>query len=51
MLLYGASDHAKIIIDYLESQIISVPGIFDDDLIIHTAPSVGHDCIIDNFAQ
>ena len=32
MLLYGASGHAKVIIDCLESQMIPVTGIFDDDL-------------------
>ena len=32
MLLYGASGHAKVIIDCLDSQNISVTGIFDDDL-------------------
>jgi len=32
VLLYGASGHAKVIIDCLESQMISVTGIFDDDL-------------------
>lgn len=32
MLLYGASGHAKVIIDCLESHNLSVTGIFDDDL-------------------
>ena len=32
MLLYGASGHAKVIIDFWESHFISVTGIFVDDL-------------------
>ncbi|WP_394993425.1 acetyltransferase [Emticicia sp.] len=32
MLLYGASGHAKVIIDCLEASKVSVDGIFDDDI-------------------
>ncbi|MCB9211121.1 MAG: acetyltransferase [Ignavibacteriales bacterium] len=32
MLLYGASGHAKVVIDCLESQNINITAIFDDDL-------------------
>lgn len=32
MLLYGASGHAKVIIDCLEASKVSIDGIFDDDL-------------------
>jgi sugar O-acyltransferase (sialic acid O-acetyltransferase NeuD family) len=34
MYLYGASGHAKVIIDILKSKGISVTGIFDDNLLI-----------------
>lgn len=32
MLLYGASGHAKVIIDCLEASKVSINGIFDDDI-------------------
>jgi sugar O-acyltransferase (sialic acid O-acetyltransferase NeuD family) len=32
MLLYGASGHAKVIIDCLEASKVSIDGIFDDDI-------------------
>jgi sugar O-acyltransferase (sialic acid O-acetyltransferase NeuD family) len=32
MLLYGASGHGKVVIDCLESQLIGIDGIFDDDV-------------------
>ncbi len=31
MLLYGASGHAKVIVDCLESQMQNIEGVFDDD--------------------
>lgn len=31
MLLYGASGHAKVIIDCLKSSYVSISGVFDDD--------------------
>jgi sugar O-acyltransferase (sialic acid O-acetyltransferase NeuD family) len=35
MYLYGASGHAKVIIDILESNQISVEGLYDDDESLH----------------
>lgn len=31
MYLYGASGHAKVIIEILESQVIKIEGLFDDN--------------------
>lgn len=35
MYLYGASGHAKVILDILKNQNISIHGLFDDDFSVH----------------